>query len=70
MEHSKPLNLTFDGDLYEAQRQANGKWIITRYPQSPLFKPSVVELTQLPERLYDEFTAHFLRWSRREEEGS
>jgi hypothetical protein len=68
MERSRlTLNLTFDGDLYEAVRHPGGKWIITRYPQSPLFKPSVVELTKLPERLYDEFTTQFLRLARRDD---
>jgi hypothetical protein len=59
------LSLTHDGDLYEARR-VSGKWIIVRYPQSPLFKESTIEVTDLPPRLYDQFTTYFLRVSHRE----
>lgn len=64
MDPSNALTLVYDGDLYEARQIAERKWEIIRYPQTPLFKPTRVELTQLPNRLYDEFSSHFLRVSR------
>lgn len=64
MDPSNSLTLVYDGDLYEARQLSSRKWEIIRYPQSPLFKPGKVELTQLPNRLYDEFSAHFLYVSR------
>ena len=57
METSK--SLVHDRDLYEAKR-VNGRWEIIRTPSSPLFKPTRVELSQLPPTLYQEFSAPFL----------
>jgi hypothetical protein len=59
------LSLTHDGDLYEARR-VSGKWEITRTPQTPFFPARLVEVTDLPPDLYDQFTTYFLRVSHRE----
>jgi hypothetical protein len=67
MDRSKlSKSLVHDGDLYEAQRRPDGRWEIIRYPASPFFQPTVVELTRLPTRLYEEFTTYFLQVSRDE----